>query len=159
VLVSAVWQYESAICINISPPSRTSLLLLSHFNHFVFDSVWPHRWPPTRLFCPWDFPGKNLPTTPFNAYLILKRFSFSVAFVRDFVFNCTSPTMDNEGEVRFKMFRPEVRARLSLWKNFFPSLVMWKCKQIVNIDAHSRQKFSSVTCILHNEAYTITKAL
>ena len=23
------------------------------------DSVWPHRWRPTRLLCPWDSPGKN----------------------------------------------------------------------------------------------------
>ena len=23
------------------------------------DSVRPHRWPPTRLLCPWDSPGKN----------------------------------------------------------------------------------------------------
>ena len=23
------------------------------------DSVWPHRRQPTRLPCPWDFPGKN----------------------------------------------------------------------------------------------------
>ena len=23
------------------------------------DSVRPHRWKPTRLPCPWDFPGKN----------------------------------------------------------------------------------------------------
>ena len=23
------------------------------------DSVWPHRWPPTRLLRPWDSPGKN----------------------------------------------------------------------------------------------------
>ena len=23
------------------------------------DSVWPHRWQPTRLPHPWDFPGKN----------------------------------------------------------------------------------------------------
>ena len=23
------------------------------------DSVWPHRWQPTRLCCPWDSPGKN----------------------------------------------------------------------------------------------------
>ena len=22
-------------------------------------SVWPHRWQPTRLLCPWDSPGKN----------------------------------------------------------------------------------------------------
>ena len=26
---------------------------------FVPDSVRPHRWPPTRLLCPWDSPGKN----------------------------------------------------------------------------------------------------
>ena len=25
----------------------------------VSDSVWPHRWQPTRLPCPWDSPGKN----------------------------------------------------------------------------------------------------
>ena len=25
----------------------------------VSDSVRPHRWPPTRLLCPWDSPGKN----------------------------------------------------------------------------------------------------
>ena len=23
------------------------------------DSVWPHRWQPTRLHCPWDSPGKK----------------------------------------------------------------------------------------------------
>ena len=23
------------------------------------DSVWPHRWQPTRLLCAWDTPGKN----------------------------------------------------------------------------------------------------
>ena len=23
------------------------------------DSLWPHGLEPTRLFCPWDFPGKN----------------------------------------------------------------------------------------------------
>ena len=25
----------------------------------VSDSVWTHRWQPTRLPCPWDSPGKN----------------------------------------------------------------------------------------------------
>ena len=25
----------------------------------VSNSVWPHRWQPTRLLCPWDFPGKS----------------------------------------------------------------------------------------------------
>ena len=26
----------------------------------MFDSLWPHGlWPPPRLFCPWDSPGKN----------------------------------------------------------------------------------------------------
>ena len=25
----------------------------------VSNSVWPHRWQPTRLLCPWDSPGKN----------------------------------------------------------------------------------------------------
>ena len=25
----------------------------------VSDSVWPHRWQPSRLPCPWDSPGKN----------------------------------------------------------------------------------------------------
>ena len=26
---------------------------------FVFDSLWPHGLQPTRLFCPWNSPGKN----------------------------------------------------------------------------------------------------
>ena len=25
----------------------------------VSDSMWPHRWQPTRLLCLWDSPGKN----------------------------------------------------------------------------------------------------
>ena len=33
------------------------LLLLSH--SVVSNSVWPHRWQPTRLPRPWDSPGKN----------------------------------------------------------------------------------------------------
>ena len=33
------------------------LLLLSHFSGVR--SVQPHRWQPTRLLCPWDFPGKS----------------------------------------------------------------------------------------------------
>ena len=33
------------------------LLLLSRFSRS--NSVRPHRWPPTRLPCPWDSPGKN----------------------------------------------------------------------------------------------------
>ena len=33
------------------------LLLLSRF--IMSNSVRPHRWQPTRLLCPWDFPGKS----------------------------------------------------------------------------------------------------
>ena len=30
------------------------------FSHSgVSDSLWPHRWQPTGLLCPWNFPGKN----------------------------------------------------------------------------------------------------
>ena len=32
-------------------------LLFSH--SVLFNSLWPHGLWPTRLFCPWDFPGKN----------------------------------------------------------------------------------------------------
>jgi len=28
-------------------------------SHFLSNSVWPHRWQPTRLRHPWDSPGKN----------------------------------------------------------------------------------------------------
>ena len=31
--------------------------MLSHFSHV--DSLWPHGLYPTRLFCSWDYPGKN----------------------------------------------------------------------------------------------------
>ena len=37
--------------------SYMKLLLLSWF--VVSNSVWYHRWQPTRLLCPWDSPGKN----------------------------------------------------------------------------------------------------
>ena len=33
------------------------LLLICH--PVLFDSLWPHGLLPARLFCPWDFPGKN----------------------------------------------------------------------------------------------------
>ena len=36
------------------------LLLLSHFSHVrLLCNPRPHRWQPTRLFCPWDPPSKN----------------------------------------------------------------------------------------------------
>ena len=34
------------------------------------DSVRPHRWPPTRLPRPWDFPGKN---TGMGCHFLLQR--------------------------------------------------------------------------------------
>ena len=37
----------------------SSFLLLLLLNHFVFDSVQPHRRQPTRFPRPWDSPGKN----------------------------------------------------------------------------------------------------
>ena len=33
------------------------------------DPVWPHRWQPTRIPCPWDFPGKN---TGMGCYFLLQ---------------------------------------------------------------------------------------
>ena len=46
------------------------LLLLSHFSH-----VRPHRRQPTRLFCPWDSPGKN---TGVGCHFLLHRWSTGV---------------------------------------------------------------------------------
>ena len=37
----------------------------------MFDSVRPHGLPPTRLLCPWDFPG-NRPMTRWSASLIIR---------------------------------------------------------------------------------------
>ena len=37
---------------------RLILLLFSH--SVVSNSLWPHRLQPTRLLCPWGFPGKNI---------------------------------------------------------------------------------------------------
>ena len=59
----------------------------------------------------------------FNAYLIIKVFSFSTAFVErfsglgDFVFNYISPTMDNGGEATFKMFRARSKSKSESVKN------------------------------------------
>ena len=35
------------------------LPMLCYVTSVVSDSVWPHRWRPTRLPHPWDSPGKN----------------------------------------------------------------------------------------------------
>ena len=40
-------------------------LLLLLVASVVSDSVGPHRWQPTRLPHPWDFPGKNWSGLPF----------------------------------------------------------------------------------------------
>ena len=44
-------------CLGTSLVALLLLLLLSHFSRV--DSVRPHRRQPTRLFRPWDSPGKN----------------------------------------------------------------------------------------------------
>ena len=42
------------------PHSLWLLLLLLLLSRFNCVRLWqPHRWQPTRLLCPWDFPGKN----------------------------------------------------------------------------------------------------
>ena len=51
VLVSAIQQSESAICIHI--------VAAAAIESVVSDSVQPHRQQPNRLLCPWDSPGKN----------------------------------------------------------------------------------------------------
>ena len=42
------------------------------------DSVWPHRLQPTRLLCPWDFPGKS---TGVGCHCLLQITRFSKNFV------------------------------------------------------------------------------
>ena len=40
-------------------------------NHLVVsDSLWPHELQPSRLLCPWDFPGKN---TGVNSHSLLQQ--------------------------------------------------------------------------------------
>ena len=51
VLVSAIQQSESAICIHI--------VAAAAIESVVSDSVRPHRQQPNRLLCPWDSPGKQ----------------------------------------------------------------------------------------------------
>ena len=57
----------------------------------VSDSVWPHRWQPTRLLCPWDSPGKNtgvvchflLQSSPITSWQIDGE---TMETVKDFIF-------------------------------------------------------------------------
>ena len=64
-----VLKTENPFCIivSIAKPTVTvrllglneMLLLSCKVASVVSDSVRPQRWQPTRLFCPWDSPGKN----------------------------------------------------------------------------------------------------
>ena len=40
-------------------PFHHTLLLLTLSHSVVSNSLWPYRLKPTKLLCPWDFPGKN----------------------------------------------------------------------------------------------------
>ena len=60
----------------------TQLSLLMRVCSVMFDSLWYYGLQPTRLFCPWDFPGKNtgagchfllvgiFPTQELNSHLL-----------------------------------------------------------------------------------------
>ena len=37
----------------------------------MFNSLWPHGLQPTRLLCPWDFPGKKITANPFLTFMFL----------------------------------------------------------------------------------------
>ena len=54
----------------------------------VSNSVWPHRWQPTRLRCPWDSPGKN---TGVGCHFLLQR--MKVKNEREVVQSC--PTLSD----------------------------------------------------------------
>ena len=52
--------YDSfSILGSIDIPAAVAAAAAQSLQSFVLDSVRPHRWPPTRLLCPWDSPGKN----------------------------------------------------------------------------------------------------
>jgi len=53
---SPAWQADS---LPLSHLGALSWCCCCWFASVVSDSVWPHRWQPTRLRCPWDSPGKN----------------------------------------------------------------------------------------------------
>ena len=44
---------------NLWEPVRVCMCKHQKLTSVVSDSVWTHRWQPTRLPCPWDSPGKN----------------------------------------------------------------------------------------------------
>ena len=52
----------------------------------VSDSVWPQRWKPTRLPCPWDSPGKN---TGVGCHFLLQR--IKVKSEREVAQSCPTP--------------------------------------------------------------------
>ena len=51
------------------------------------DSVWPHRWQPTRLPCPWDSPGKN---TRVGCHFLLQ--CMKVKSEREVAQSCLTPS-------------------------------------------------------------------
>ena len=51
----------------------------------VSHSVWPHRWQPTRLHCPWDSPGKN---TGVGCHFLLQCSFTQLEAVYVYVYTC-----------------------------------------------------------------------
>ena len=54
-----VWLYYNLIYLMILSCLLFYICCCCKVASVVSDSVWPHRWQPTKLLCPWDSPGKN----------------------------------------------------------------------------------------------------
>ena len=105
----------------------------------MFYSVWPHRWQPTRLPCPWDSPGKNTwlsdwITTTFSWLLFLAFCIFSLSFLLSI----------------FSLFLQSSSCSLELKEGFFDQSLFLQTRNRGHGGAFvpGRMLLASITCFL-----------
>ena len=74
------------------------------------DSVWPHRWQPTRLPHPWDSPGKN---TGVGCHFLLQ--CMKVKIEREVIQSCLTPSDPMDCSPPGSSARGTFQARLLEW--------------------------------------------
>ena len=95
------------------------------------DSVWPHRWQPTRLLCPWDSPGEN---TRVGCHFLLQ--CIKVKRASEVAQSC--PTLSNPMDCSLPGFSVHgiFQARVLEWGAIAFSTLVFYCTNIQYLFIH-----------------------